>query len=78
MLKVKPTISVGSLAGLFVNSYYQDSGIGATDPGSRQTFLDKDKEYARCYWGYWFCSESSLNPEGNEKVGGQGQLSFLQ
>lgn len=69
---------MGSLAGLFVNSYYQESDIGATDLGSRQTCLDKDEECARYYWGYLFCSKSSLSPEGNEKIGAQMQLSFLQ
>lgn len=78
MLNVKHTISVGSLAGLFVNSYYQESGVGAIGLGSGQTCLGKDEEHARCCWSYWFCSESSLSPEGNEKIGAQVQLSFLQ
>lgn len=78
MLNIKHTISVASLAGFFVNSYFQESGIVTADLGSRQTRLDKNEEHSRHYKGYWFCSKSSRNPAGNAKIGAQVQLSFLQ
>lgn len=64
MLDVKHTISVGSLAGLFTNSYYQESVIGQRilDPGKPAWIKMKNMQGATGVTG---SAKSSLNPEGN-------------
>ena len=76
-LNVKHTTSGWRLASLAVVTT-RSLVERVTDAESRQICLDNDGKHVRYYSCYWTCSKSRLNPEVNEKMEAQVQLSFLQ